>query len=203
MKRILLTTAPLLALVALPAVSTTAGAKAPTPSSRPASPDQRPVKSPNRASLKDLKRVVGKSPRGRISLKKSTEFSPAHAAPVDWGYLKFLESVYTSGSGYAGTGYASFHNQIGKAILVLVTKPNISRVVSCGVHLKTAQTMKVRQVVYGENVAAGKVIVNENLQAGVHQLNFVASGYTAPKYQYSMTGTESWNLLYCDVFSAD
>lgn len=203
MKRLFLASAPVLALLTLPIAATAAAPRAPTPDSRSASQEQRLTKKPNRASVRELKRVVGDAPGGRAILKKSTEFNPGHAMPVDWGYLKFLHSVYTSGFGYDGTGYASFDKGAGSAALVLVSKPNISRVVSCGVHLKTEQAMKVREVVFGKLVANGKVVVNETLPAGIHQLNFVASANTADKYQYSITGTDAWNLLYCDVFSAD
>lgn len=164
------------------------------------------ARAPKRATPKTVRkaaRAVGRTPAGRFVLNKNTEFSPAHARPVDWGYLKFLNSVYVSGFGYGETGYASFKDGKGSAALVLKTKPNIARVVSCGVAVQTSQDITVREVVYGENVKAGKILVNTHFEPGTHTVTFVATGYKAPQYQYVFTGGANWNLLYCDVFSAD
>ncbi|MGH1345207.1 MAG: hypothetical protein ACRBN8_26835 [Nannocystales bacterium] len=165
-----------------------------------------PERAPKRATPRKVRKVAraaGRSPAGRFVLNKHTELSPAHAKPVDWAFLKFLNSVYVSAEGYGKTGYASFKDGKGTAALVTKTKPGVARLVSCGIAVETAQDITVREVVYGEAVDAGTILVNKQLQPGTHSITFVAPGYTADRYQYVFNGGANWNLLYCDVYSAD
>ncbi len=165
-------------------------------------------RAPSRASRKSLdsaRKRARDSRASRISLSEKTTLAVTAMKPVAWAYLKFLDSVYVSGHGYGDTGYASFAEGEGKAILVTDLDPSQARLVSCGVALQTEQTIKVREAKYGDNIEKkGKTVFSNSLAAGNRTVTFVALGSTeAPKRHYVIEGAGNWNLLYCDVYSSN
>lgn len=161
-------------------------------------------RAPSRASKKQLDTVRTKARDSRaaaISLATKTSLSVASMKPVPWAFLKFLDSVYVSGHGYADTGYASFAEGKGRAILVTQTDPTQARLVSCGLALQTSQAIVVREVEYGDKIEEGTVVFSQTLGSGNRTASFVALGTAAPKMQYVVEGAGNWNLLYCDVYS--